>query len=188
MRITPEQFLLQEVRWLAFVTLTFKSLKSSAVQRSMIAAWIRKVGGRSGVGRGAVVAMFRRELGELGGRVHWHGLVVAPVWFIQRFVCVPYGSRCEVGRWWEELGGGMMRSRRVVVHDSAVRYVTKGTGADRYEAGKFGGRSDVMLTNGLQRLLARHCGSERKLDTLDSIAGKRGQDLVEDVGLDRSQN
>lgn len=167
--MTPEQFLLQEVRWLAFVTLTFKSLKSIAVQRSMIAALIRKVGGRSGVGRHAVVAMFRKEHGELGGRVHWHGLLLAPEWFNQRFVCVP---RSAVGLWWEELGGGMFRSRRVVVNDSAVGYVTKGTGADRYEAGKFGGRSDVMLTNGLQRLLARHCKSERVLDTPDPTARK----------------
>jgi hypothetical protein len=130
--------LLDRLEWQAFVTLTYRRLPGPCVEMRMMFAWIRRVGRAAGCRRRGLCYLwaFRRELGEIGDRPHLHGLIGGlPGWFARDFVLRP---RPAVGAWWEELGGGNVRTR-ACSRSGAAEYISDSSGMDLHERGKFAG-------------------------------------------------
>lgn len=150
---TPDVWLLSRIDWQFWCTFTLRREVPNYAYASMWTAWLRDLSVWSGVKRGKLLWVRRRERGETTSRLHFHALVAG----------LPYGMKTETTAFalknnWEAVGGGMSR---VYVYEStlpALEYMVKGLvrdGAQQYESRKFGKADAVTLSEGLQAALSQ---------------------------------
>ena len=165
--MNPELFALSLIEWQLFVTLTFKSdALADAVRIKMFFALMREQASNFGVHFKETIWCLRRENGELTGRGHLHALIAGfPKHALTTATCFAFMKI------WEQMGGGWAR---VTVYSpllDGVGYVLKGcdaeyqrAGGDFYEAKKFGGNCDVMLSESIFRVMEgrRQIGKRRR--------------------------
>ncbi|HEY3853731.1 MAG TPA: hypothetical protein VGO67_04990 [Verrucomicrobiae bacterium] len=165
--MNPELFALSLIEWQLFATLTFKSEKmTDAVRIKMFFALMREQADNFGVHFKETIWCLRREDGELTGRGHLHALIAGfPQHALTTATCFAFMKI------WERMGGGMARVTLYSPLLDGVGYVLKGceaeyqrAGGDFYEAKKFGGHCDVMLSESVFRVLAgrRQIGKRRR--------------------------
>lgn len=158
--------------WQVFGTGTFTGSRtpSALSERRLVFAFLYEVARLSGVPFGGLVWSTRRELGELGGRVHYHWLIGAKGWTVTKGQCFTMNSL------WDDMPRcGFSRNHRFDPALNGVEYVTKclssgaagGLGGDYYEGSKFAsGKSEVELSNSLSHVIGgkrigelRHCNA-----------------------------
>ena len=152
---SPDVYILSQVRWQFFGTLTFKSERlPERVRLAMYFALMRRIASKFRVHFRRLPWCLRQERGELFGRRHFHYLLTGlPRMNVTQTTCFYMMAT------WERLGGGMARVRRFDHRLSGVDYVAgclngSTLGEDGYESAKFGDRSsELMLSDGLQRIL-----------------------------------
>lgn len=155
----PELQGLCRVQWQLFCTFT---LRGETVPERHLAAMffslVRETASNFGVHFKQLIWCLRRESGERTHRRHLHALIAGlPAYAITPRVCRATESI------WERLGGGWAVVR---VFDSTLAgtdYILKGLeqaqrsydlqGANLYEFQKFGGRSDLTLSESLIRVV-----------------------------------
>lgn len=155
--MNPEIYALSLIDWQLFASLTFKSEKlADAVRLKMFFTLMRKQADNFGVHFKQTIWCLRTEAGEATGRLHLHALIAGfPQHALTKATCFSFM------RIWEGLNGGMARVTLYSPRLDGVGYVLKGceaeyarAGGDYYEARKFGGRCDVMLSESIYRVLA----------------------------------
>jgi hypothetical protein len=165
--MNPEIFTLSQIEWQLFATLTFKSEKlSDAVRMKMFFTLMRKQAKHFGVHFKKTIWCLRSERGEATGRLHLHALIAGfPEHAMTTATCFSFM------RIWESLGGGMARVTLYSPLLDGVGYVLKGcaaeyqrAGGDYYEAKKFGGNCDVMLSESVFKVIEgrRQIGKRRR--------------------------
>jgi len=179
---SPEVYLLSQIPWQFFVTLTFDDRKTGRIQElaekrrlAMVFAWLREGASWFGLHFNRVLWVWRLEAGEVGGRLHYHALIGGyPTNAVQRTTCFSLKNA------WERLGGGYARVRVYSRTLDGVDYVLAGCeaelrnlGADQYESRKFSGTSVVMCSKSLLKMLksrragaggVQHCAEGSKID------------------------
>jgi len=165
--MNPEIFTLSQIEWQLFATLTFKSENlSDAVRLKMFFTLMRKQAKHFGVHFKSTIWCLRSERGEATGRKHLHALIAGfPPHAQTTATCFSFM------RIWESLGGGMARVSLYSPLLDGVGYVLKGcaaehqrAGGDFYEAKKFGGTCDVMLSESVFKVIEgrRQIGKRRR--------------------------
>lgn len=151
---------LARVPWQLFGTLTFsREGTGPRLRETMFFAWLRQAAKCVGVPFRKVLWCRRTELGELGGRLHFHCLIGRlPKQRVHPGLCF------QLMRRWEGVGGGFARVR---VFDSELEgpeYLLKAlSGSDAYESAKtVGGRSDLMLSRSLLEVVSIGCELDRE--------------------------
>jgi hypothetical protein len=163
---SPDIYVLAQLRWQFFGTLTFKKERMpERVRLGMYFAMLRQLASKHGVYFPRLPWCLRQESGEQFGRRHFHFLLTG----LPRNV-VTISSCFVIMHQWEQHGGGMAR---VHVFDHAlngVGYITKCLGqtpdaGDVYESAKFGSRNcELMLSHGARAILrSRVNATERRL-------------------------
>ena len=153
---SPDVFLLGQIRWQFFGTLTFKSERLP--ERVRLALWfalLRKAAKRFHRHFPKLPWCLRQEDGETTGRRHFHFLLAG---------LPPDAVNLQTCFWlmahWENLGGGMARISLFDPRLNAAGYLTKtGQGSpdagDHYESAKFGHDAcHLMLSHGAKAILA----------------------------------
>lgn len=130
-------YTLGKLRWQFFGSLTFRSERMpERVRITMFFALVRKSAKDFHVYFPALPWCLRLEHGEIGGRLHFHFLLMG---LPESAVCV---ATCfAMMRTWESLRGGSPRIRLFDPRLSGVDYVAECLGydgADSYESAKFG--------------------------------------------------
>lgn len=157
--------------WQAFISLSWPDVRPGVlpgrwIRERIFFSWIRRAGLEMKAGRRGVDWLWcrRDEQGEKTGREHLHVLIGGcPEWFVRDFVLRP---KSAVGYWWEQIGGGNVRTSPVSTYQ-VVDYFSKNIeNASSYELKKFGGRCAVMLSNHAQHKL------------LCAVARNRGRNLT----------
>lgn len=147
--MNPEIFTLSQIEWQLFASLTFKSEKlTDAIRLKMFFALMRTQAKNFGVHFFKTIWCLRREAGESTARIHYHALIAGfPKHAMKTATCFSFIKI------WEGLGGGMARVTLYSPSLDGVGYVLKvgeaehaRAGGDYYEARKFGGNCDVMLS------------------------------------------
>ena len=165
--MNPEIYVLSLIDWQLFASFTFKSENlADAVRIKMFFAMMRKQAANFGVHFQDTIWCLRREAGEATGRLHLHALIAGlPPNALTLATCFSFM------RIWEGLGGGMARVTLYSPLLDGVGYVLKGceaeyqrAGGDFYEAKKFGGNCDVMLSESIFRVMEgrRQIGKRRR--------------------------
>lgn len=165
--MNPEIYALSLIHWQFFATLTFKSEKlADAVRIKMFFALMREQADNFGVHFQNTIWCLRTEAGEATGRLHLHALIAGfPEHACKTATCFAWMKI------WESLNGGIARVTLYSPLLDGVGYVLKGceaqyqrAGGDFYEAQKFGGRCDVMLSESVFRVLEgrRQIGKRRR--------------------------
>jgi hypothetical protein len=165
--MNPEIYALSLIEWQLFVSLTFKSVNlADAVRIKMFFALMRKQADNFGVHFKKTIWCLRTEPGEITGRLHLHALIAGfPKHALTTATCFSFM------RIWEGLNGGIARVSLYSPLLEGVGYVLKGceaeyqrTGGDYYEARKFGGNCDVMLSESVFKVIEgrRQIGKRRR--------------------------
>ena len=150
--MNPELYPLSLIDWQFFASLTFKSERlTDAVRIKLLFALMRRQAENFGVHFLKTIWCLRTERGEATGRIHHHALIAGfPKHSQTKATCFSFMKI------WEQLGGGMARVSLYSPRLDGVGYVLKGcdeeyrrAGGDYYEARKFGGRCDVMLSKSI---------------------------------------
>jgi hypothetical protein len=144
-------YTLARFRWDYFGTLTFRSARVPlSIQVYRFLRVVRALGGMSSVKFKNLRWALRLELGEIGGRPHFHFLLGGfPSFIVDTMTCA------YMRGYWEGLGGGMARVRLYSsdAFDSGVEYLLKSLGCssqggmNQYELRKFG-RGSVFHSSG----------------------------------------
>lgn len=156
--MNPELFTLTQIDWEFFATLTFKQEKlSDTVRIKMFFAWLRTQCEHGGIHFHKLLWFVRMERGELTGRKHFHALLAG---FTSRHRTT---TTCfAMMKDWEKHGGGMARVYQWSNSLDGVDYLLKELQAEAvkireagnfYEAQKFGGSCDLMLSKSLVTVL-----------------------------------
>lgn len=165
--MNPEIYALSLIEWQLFATLTFKSERlADAVRLKMFFALMREQADNFGVHFKNTIWCLRTEAGEATGRLHLHALIAGfPQHALTTATCFSFM------RIWERLNGGMARVTLYSPLLDGVGYVLKGceaeyarAGGDYYEARKFGGNCDVMLSESIFKVIEgrRQIGKRRR--------------------------
>lgn len=156
----PEAELLSRYRdWRCFSTLTWSGQTPSAVaQKKLLFSYLYETKYVTGIPFSRLVWCSRHELGEVGGREHYHLLLGSNDW-------IPtLGQMFQLNQLWDSLPRcGFARHYIFDQSLNGVGYVTKcltsrstkdRRAADSYESGKFGhAESQVTLSNSFGRLI-----------------------------------
>lgn len=149
----PDLWLLKQIRWQFFLTLTFASDRlAEPIRQRKARSLFNKAADRFGNSPHRLVWCLRGEHGEATGRRHFHALLDG----------LPDNARhSQTCFWlmhtWEKVcHGGHARVRLYEPGLDGVGYVLKDlAGPDAYESAKFDSRSaNLTLSEGLQRVLA----------------------------------
>lgn len=178
-------------QWQFFATLTFRALEPSRPAKArMMFAWLREVanghpsmsheqGPRLAVKWHRLGWLARGELGEVGGRHHFHILICGlPARRVNPSECFWQMNL------WETLGGGMARVRMFSARSTGVEYVLKGLedapssrdGANAYELSKFDAEApgrELILAESLLRKWRRGSRGEGRRWTRDGKSARR---------------
>lgn len=152
---SPDIYILTQVRWQLFGTLTFKSERlPERVRLSMYFALMRRVASEFGVYFPRLPWCLRQERGEQFGRRHFHFLLTGlPKQAVTITTCFYIMAQ------WERMGGGMARVRVFDPRLNGVGYITECLGyapdaGDVYESAKFGSRHcELMLSDAVWKIL-----------------------------------
>lgn len=128
---------------------------SDDIRRSMVFAWLRKLGNNFRVHFKKIIWCLRAELGEATGRKHFHALIAGlPPHSIHTKTCFAAKNQ------WEQVGGGMARVSVYSRSLAGADYILKGLesvqtrhAGDFYELTKFGGSCDVTLSESILRVV-----------------------------------
>ena len=160
MKECPELRVIARMRWQLFITLTFrKSDVSNRVRARMLIAFLREVENATRVPPRRLLWCCREELGEKGGRLHFHLLMGGlPAGRVHMGTCF------QLMRIWEKrIGGGFARARLFDPMLDGVGYVLKGlSGEDFYESGKFSQKTQLMLCESCLRVVGRGLFRQRE--------------------------
>lgn len=128
--MSPEEFALRATSWQCFATLTFKKAEMRERDRvCMLFAWLRTAAKISRTHFLRLKWAVRPELGEQGGRFHYHAIIAG----LAVGLCNEEGM-LKLMAHWEALGGGFARCRTWDGRD-AVSYILKDSGSDHSKAG-----------------------------------------------------
>lgn len=178
--LTPETYVLQNVPWQLFCTLTFEGEQWTVGRRfKCFHAWVRQLGKSYGIPDRFLLWSGRYELGEVNGRPHFHALLAG----LRETRAVKQDVFRAV-KLWEGLRAGFAHVRPYDDALDGVDYILKsakalhsdvsdglvagtlnlrrsGAGANAYESRKFDGRaSEVLIGPGVWSYVARRraCG------------------------------
>lgn len=157
---SPDVYLLSQVPWQFFLTLTYRSEKlADKVKRERFFALHYQVAKWAKVGFGELLWVKRAELGGLTARFHLHSLLGGlPEWMVTRRTCFAIANV-----WNGALACGFAK---VYVYDQSrngLDYIFKGLNSTReadrarqYESQKFGDASSaVEFSRSVSRLLLK---------------------------------
>lgn len=166
-------YLLRDVPWQLFLTLTWRSVKSDGVRFKTLFAFLRTTSEWAGVHFHQLLWAVRQERGELGGRLHFH-VLVGGIPKPKVNLSLVFALRGA----WRKHGGGMSVVTPYYAGLGAVEYsfggeirCTEGTrlsarssvAGTAYENQKFGTTADVMLAKSVSAMLrSRAVANERK--------------------------
>ena len=150
--IAPDVYLIADLRWQFFVTLTLSSVRESRKRKiGRLFAWLRDVACKGRVSFQRLVWCVRCEMGDQTGREHYHVLMGGlPPWMQSD------RTPLVLMALWESHGGGIARARACVDPLLGVAYVLKDLdehGANGYELAKFGLPTQVLLSESASRIL-----------------------------------
>ena len=181
MEIRGSSIAVSAIRWDLFGTLTWAGkVPCHAASIDKLGLFMKWVARAANVQEDKLVWAAREELGELGGRAHWHPIIMFPDKRNSRvalaFFEAPPKCRSVAQRRWPF---GMSKFRRILgCDDPAVQYIEKGSGSSpqTYEMVKTGRGHEVVLSDGLVRLLqALH--EDGRLQDEPMPVGHTGQQL-----------
>lgn len=189
--MSPDHYVANKISWQFFATLTFSRVPTAAVREKMLFGWLRwfsemsrkQAAKRStGTGREKLLWMVREELGEVGGRFHYHALLAG----IPEFLVNVRTAMASCAAW-ENQGGGMARNYIYQPDLDGVDYVFKGLthndlqatnryGQYLYEVGKFNGEEGrrVLLGHDLTWKLVTRKSNKRLVTARAMRALRRG--------------
>jgi len=160
---SPDTYILSKVDWQFWITLTFKSERSTEkLRQSLWFSLLRDTAGWWRVDFNRLLWIRRSELGEQAGRFHYHALLGGlPDEAVNRASCFAIKND------WERLGGGMARVYVYAKDRNALAYMmpdasVASCGGMQYEAAKYGGSSSVMLSEGVRKLIEYRQGGGRR--------------------------
>lgn len=188
----PDQYLAKMVDWQFFATLTFAAKIPTESNRNKMfhawASWLDQLEKAKGSNRHtrrpsphhAFYWMLREELGEIGGRLHYHVLIGG----LSKNLVNTRTAMASCAKW-EKLHGGMARNYVYDSHLDGVGYVLKGLdqqaiaskiGAIDYEMGKFVGAEGrrVLLGHSLTWKLLNRTSNKRLVKARVMRALNRG--------------
>ena len=182
-RFADFAYTLARVDWDFFTTHTFKDpLPRSYVRGAMFWRWCRDVSGFSGVPYKNLLIALRGELGEIGGRPHFHALVGGLA------TCNKMSLRSQMFRSWKIISGNADGDFRLYDRSLAgADYVCKCLGANAYEINKFSIAEETTLSDSVISLIrVLDAKSERRCDELKrkdrQVAKAAGFNQVVPVG------
>ena len=146
---------LARLRWDVFGTLTFRSVPSTKKAFGQAWAHMHHAAELSGRPYSELLIALRPELGELGGRFHFHYLLGGT--FVRNEITLAHQLEYH---WQGPCGGGAIAKCRAYDHSRAgVGYVTKclseGTlGKNEYELRKFNLSDSVTLSRSIFRVIS----------------------------------
>jgi hypothetical protein len=174
-RFADFAYTLARIDWDFFITLTFKNpLPRESVRKAMFWRWCRDVSKISGVPYKDLLIALRGELGEIGGRPHFHGLLKVAT------TCNMMSLRSQMMRCWKIISGNADADFRLYDRSLAgADYVCKCLGANSYEINKFSIAEETTLSDSVISLIRvldaksgrRCCEIERKNRQVAKAAG-----------------
>lgn len=177
---SPDIYILSQVRWDFFATLTFKASEQrlqkmpERAKFAMLFAWLREVAEMNNTYFPELLFAVRPEKGEMTGRFHFHAL-------LGNTKLRPSVRTCHrVRHAWSALEGnaGMARVTVFDPHRDAGSYLTKPepletctrgglrtggharVGGDVYESKKFGQVENLVISKSVYRRIAANRGVE----------------------------
>ena len=166
---------LARINWDFFTTHTFKNpLPRESVRKAMFWRWCRDVSKISGVPYKDLLMALRGELGEIGGRPHFHSLLGGVT------TCNMMSLRSQLMRSWKIISGNADGDFRLYDRSLAgADYVCKCLGANSYEINKFSIAEETTLSDSVISLIRvldaksgrRCCEIERKDRQVAKAAG-----------------
>lgn len=139
--------------WQCFGTLTFRKISPSAKMWACVWLHFQRVARTCKVPYGSVLIAVRYELGELGGRPHFHYLVGGLSWRNNRSLA----GMCE--NEWRSRTGSLAEVRPYDPELGATDYLVKGlldSAANCYERGKFDGAERVEVSDAVHATIRRY--------------------------------
>jgi hypothetical protein len=166
---------LARINWDFFTTQTFKNpMPRESVRKAMFWRWCRDVSKISGVPYKDLLIALRGELGEIGGRPHFHSLLGGVT------TCNMMSLRSQMMRSWKIISGNADGDFRLYDRSLAgADYVCKCLGANAYEINKFSIAEETTLSDSVISLIRvldaksgrRCCEIERKDRQVAKAAG-----------------
>ncbi len=151
-RYSPDLWLLKDLRWQFFLSLSFASDRlSEAVRQRKARAFFNKTAEQLGLAPRRLPWCLRGENGEHTGRRHSHALLTG----LPETALSPQTCFWLMHTWEKGVRGGIARARLYEPALDGVGYVLKDlAGPDAYESRKFGDPAvDLTLSVGLWRVL-----------------------------------
>jgi len=177
MNQTPDAYVLKNVNWNLFATLTFSEGSMSDRRRyHVLFAWLRTVAETYGQKFGDSLWCTRRERGETFGRVHFHALLAG--------LCDSPTQRdvFRVLRLWESFGAGFGLVRRFNNALDGIDYMTDPnkawtvSAADGLTSGELTRRGSHAAANAYEALKFDSMASEVEIAraVFRHVGGRRG--------------
>ncbi len=174
-RFADFAYTLARINWDFFTTHTFKNpMPRESVRKAMFWRWCRDVSKISGVPYKDLLIALRGELGEIGGRPHYHSLLGGVA------TCNMMSLRSQMMRSWKIISGNADADFRLYDRSLAgADYVCKCLGANSYEINKFSIAEETTLSDSVISLIRvldaksgrRCCEIERKNRQIAKAAG-----------------
>jgi hypothetical protein len=174
-RFADFAYTLARIDWDFFTTHTFKNpLPREFVRKAMFWRWCRDVSKVSGVPYKDLLIALRGELGEIGGRPHFHCLLGGVA------TCNMMSLRSQMMRGWKIISGNADADFRLYNRSLAgADYVCKCLGANSYEINKFSIAEETTLSDSVISLIRvldaksdrRCCEIERKNRQVAKLSG-----------------
>lgn len=174
-RFADFAYTLARINWDFFTTQTFKNpLPRESVRKAMFWRWCRDVSKVSEVPYKDLLMALRGELGEIGGRPHFHSLLGGVA------ACNMMSLRSQMMRSWKIISGNADGDFRLYDRSLAgADYVCKSLGANAYEINKFSVAEETTLSDSVISLIRvldaksgrRCCEIERKNRQVAKAAG-----------------
>src|SRR5665647_2968127 len=148
-RFADFAYTLARINWDFFTTHTFKNpLPRESVRKAMFWRWCRDVSKISGVPYKDLLIALRGELGEIGGRPHFHSLLGGVA------TCNMMSLRSQMMRSWKIISGNADADFRLYDRSLAgADYICKCLGANAYEVNKFSLAEETTLSASVFRVV-----------------------------------